>query len=122
MENERIYKENQILFSKLKDSKPHLPKEEHDNFYSKQRKISKNLSKEPQLKFLAAMNFNPTSSPIRHSPSMSVLASDRSKTQLPPISTRNRASQLTASINNKSSLAKLPPPKSALKQIVQNDS
>ena len=81
-ENERIYKDNQILFAKLKDSKPHLPKSEHDEHYAKTRKVIKTLSKESQLKFLAAMSFSGigAQSQLGRSPSLSGLASDRSRT------------------------------------------
>ena len=82
IENERIYEENQRLFCKLKESKPHLPKNEHDVHFAKHRKVLQSLSKESQLKFLAAMSFAGISgSPqMGRSPSMIGLTSDRSKT------------------------------------------
>ena len=46
-ENERIYKENQMLFTKLKDSQAHLKKTGYDEQYMQSRKYMKNISKEP---------------------------------------------------------------------------
>ena len=81
-ENERIYKDNQILFAKLKGTKAHLPKSDHDEHYAKTRKVIKTLSKESQLKFLAAMSFGGlgNESKLGRSPSLSGLASERSRT------------------------------------------
>ena len=46
VEYDRIYKDNQILFAKLKESKPHLPKNAHDEHYAKHKKVLQGLSKE----------------------------------------------------------------------------
>ena len=37
-ENDRIYRENMMLFSKLKESKPHLKKSEFDSHYKEHKR------------------------------------------------------------------------------------
>ena len=53
-ENERIYRENMIMFSKLKESKANLRKTEMDEHYHAHRKYLNSMSKAKEIE----LNFN----------------------------------------------------------------
>lgn len=86
-ENERIFKENMILFNKLKTSTGDLRKRDHDAEFSKTRKFLHNISKAPQLRLMSKIASSSSLGKLAKSPSARSINSQTSGTFLPPIST-----------------------------------
>ena len=83
-DNDRIYKENMILFSKLRDSKANLRKSDFDDHYASHKRYMQTVSKANLIEANIIAQAQPSSA-LQRSPSKAYMTSQRSVTTLPPI-------------------------------------